>query len=122
MSRLDSHISAVRNKLALTVFLESLAMAGMGLAVVLLIAIVGQKVLDRELSHGMILLGVGLAGAVVGAWIFSLIRRPTSEQAAVKIDETLGLKEKFSTALYCANCPTRLHRRRFSTPNGRQRR
>jgi hypothetical protein len=100
MSRLDSHISSVRNKLALTVFLESLAMAGMGLAVVLLIAIVGQKVLDRELSHGMILLGVGLAGAVVGAWIVSLIRRPTSEQAAVKIDETLGLKEKFSTALY----------------------
>jgi hypothetical protein len=100
MSRLDGHISAVRNKLALTVFLEALAMAGMALAVAMLIAIVGQRVLDRELSHTTILLGIGLAAAIAGAGIFSLIRRPSSQEAAVKIDETLGLKEKFSTALY----------------------
>lgn len=100
MSRLDTHISAVRNKLALTVFLEGLATAGMGLAIVILIAIVGQRVLDRTLSHTMALLGLGLMAAIAGAAIYSLIRRPTSEEAAIRIDEALGLKEKFSTALY----------------------
>ncbi|MGD0542765.1 MAG: hypothetical protein ABSB33_14725, partial [Tepidisphaeraceae bacterium] len=37
---------------------------------------------------------------VLGAWISSIVRRPSADAAAVKIDEALGMKEKFSTALY----------------------
>jgi len=43
---------------------------------------------------------IGVAVTAVAAWIFSLARRPTAETAAMRIDQTLGLKEKYSTALY----------------------
>jgi hypothetical protein len=100
MSRLDNHVAAVQNKLALGVFLEALAWAGMGLGTAVLIALLAERILDRELTHAGRLLGAGAILTLLGAFIYSLVRRPTAEVAAVKIDEALGLKEKFSTALY----------------------
>jgi hypothetical protein len=100
MSRLDYHIATIRNKLALGIFLEALAWAGMGLGVAVLMAIIVERVLDRELSHAAMLMGIGAMVTLLGAFIYSLIRRPTADVAAVKIDEVLGLKEKYSTALY----------------------
>jgi hypothetical protein len=100
MSRLDQHIETVRNKLALGVFLEAWAWTMMGLGVAVLMAVLVERVLDRELAHaGMILLG-GLAVSLLGAFIYSMVRRPTVYGAALRIDEVLGLKEKYSTALY----------------------
>ncbi len=100
MSRLDYHIATIRNKLALGIFLEALAWAGMGLGVAVLMAVIVERVLDRQLGHGAMLLGGGVLVTLLGAVIYSLVRRPTASLAAVKIDEVLGLKEKYSTALY----------------------
>ena len=72
----------------------------MGLGTAVLIAILAERILDRELTHGARLLAAGALVTFVGAFVYSLIRRPNANLAAVKIDEVLGLKEKFSTALY----------------------
>jgi hypothetical protein len=100
MSRLDYHIATIRNKLMLGIFLEALAWAGMGLGVAILMAVIVERVLDRQLAHSAMLIGGGTLVTLLGAFIYSLARRPTEKLAAVKIDEVLGLKEKYSTALY----------------------
>lgn len=100
MSRLDHHILAVRNKLTLGIFLEAWAWTGLLLAVLVLMAIIGQRVLDRAIAHPAQLFWIGVGATVLGAWIYCVVRRPSAELAAVKIDEVMGLKEKFSTALY----------------------
>ncbi|MGA2442965.1 MAG: hypothetical protein ABSH08_18590, partial [Tepidisphaeraceae bacterium] len=82
------------------VFLEAAAWAGTVLAVAIVIAIIGQRVLDRALPHWLMLLGIGFIASAVGALVYSLIRRPSPQTAAMKIDQVLGLKEKYSTALY----------------------
>jgi hypothetical protein len=100
MSRLDQHISAVRNKLTLGIFLNAWALTGLLLAVLVLLAVLGQRLLDRTIAHPAMISLVGISATILVAWIFSVVRRPSAEIAAVKIDEALGLKEKFSTALY----------------------
>ncbi|MGD0137948.1 MAG: hypothetical protein ABSD28_03665 [Tepidisphaeraceae bacterium] len=100
MNRLDNHILTIRNKLALGVFLDAAAWAGTVLAVAIAIAIIGQRVLDRSLPHALMLLGIGFIAGVIGALVYSLIRRPSPQTAAIQIDQVMGLKEKFSTALY----------------------
>jgi hypothetical protein len=100
MSRLDHHVATVQNKLALGIFLDALAWGTLGLGVAVLIAILVERIFDRELTHALILLAAGAGLAVLGAFIYCLIRRPTADTAAVKIDQALGLKEKFSTALF----------------------
>jgi hypothetical protein len=107
MSRLDSHISTIRNKLALAIFLEGLAWEGIALGVIILIVIIGQRVLDRTLWHQYSLLGIGTLAAVLGAFVYSMVRRPSARTAALKIDETLGLKERYSTALYARELDSR---------------
>lgn len=65
-----------------------------------MIVILGQRVLDRALAHSALLFWIGVGAAALAATIYSFVRRPSSEAAAVRIDDALGLKEKFSTALY----------------------
>jgi len=100
MNRLDFHVMSIRNRLALGIFLEALAWAGMGLGAAILVAITAQRVLDRTLNHGGMLLAIGSAVTLLAAFVYSMIHRPTENAAAIKIDQVLGLKEKFSTALY----------------------
>jgi len=101
MTRLDHHVMAVRNKLALATLLDTLARVLTVYGGVVLIAVL----LDR-LFHGRlipmpkILFWIGLGVSSAGALGYALWRRPTQHQAAVAIDERLALKEKFSTALY----------------------
>ena len=66
MSRLDYHIATIRNKLTLGIFLEALAWAGMGLGVAVLMAIIVERVLDRQLSHGAMLMGGGVLITLLG--------------------------------------------------------
>jgi len=100
MSRLDQHILAVRNKLTLGVFLHALAWAGAALGLAIWLAIVGERLLDRLPRHQGTFLWIGILTSVLTATIYSLIRRPSPDVAALAIDQTLGLKEKFSTALF----------------------
>jgi len=100
MSRLDQHILAVRNKLTLAIFLQALAWAGAALGAAIWLVIVGERLLDRLPRHQGTLLWIGILATVLAATIYSLIRRPSPDVAALAIDQTLGLKEKFSTALF----------------------
>ncbi|MCC7350958.1 MAG: hypothetical protein IT446_10340 [Phycisphaerales bacterium] len=100
MSRIDRHIRVVRNKLALGRLVEGLAWTLLGLAGVVLIGVLGVRLFSLEVEGARVWLGVGLAAAVALAVGYAIWRRPGAHEAAVAIDRTLGLKEKFSTALY----------------------
>ena len=97
MSRIDAHVGAVQRKLALAIFIEW----AMKVLAILAGAAVVTIVLQRMIHFGLrpmalfIALGVGLVTALV----LTLINRPSRTAAAVALDERLGLKEKFSTAL-----------------------
>jgi hypothetical protein len=100
MTRLDRHILVVRNRLTIGEFLRFWGGALLYLAVVVLVAVAGQKLLNRLLPHGAILILVGAVVTIFVALIVSLKRRPSPQVAAIAIDRELHLKEKFSTAIY----------------------
>jgi hypothetical protein len=100
MTRLDQHILVVRNKLTLSIFLQALARAGACLGVAIWLVIIGERLLARTAWHQGTLLWIGIAATLSAALVFSLVRRPSRDEAALAIDEALGLKEKFSTALF----------------------
>src|SRR4051812_43879964 len=100
MSRLDRHVDTVQNKLALGEFLIALARALSVFAGLVLLAVLVEKFFHVNLPRQMIWFWSGLGAAALFAFGLALFKRPTRHQAAMKIDETLGLKERFSTALY----------------------
>src|SRR5689334_7680173 len=99
MSRLDRHVAAVQNKLALTRFIESLALAAAVVAGAVLATILTQKLFQVGTPQPWYWLAGAAGVGALTALIVALVRRPTSHDAAVAIDQHLGLKEKFSTAL-----------------------
>ncbi|HRK30533.1 MAG TPA: hypothetical protein PLD59_05595 [Tepidisphaeraceae bacterium] len=103
MSRLDQHIASVRNKLALTQFVHALAWTLLILATLVLLYIVVSRLLRVELPHQPYLLFGGAGAAALAAVVLGVVRRPSHAAAAVAIDQRLGLKEKFSTALQLRN-------------------
>lgn len=100
MSRLDYHVAKVQGKLLLTSVLRALAGSLLVYAGVVWVTILVGKLFDLRLPREWAWFWVGLGVAVVLAVAHALWRRPTRQRAAVAIDEKLGLKEKFSTALY----------------------
>lgn len=100
MSRLDRHVSTVRTRMTLGVWLRAMAWAGIAYAIVVWAAILIDKLVRVHLPRESIWFWAGLGATIVGSLIYALIRRPTAHEAAVAIDERLALKEKFSTALY----------------------
>src|SRR5689334_21948597 len=103
MSRLDYHVSVVRTKLALARFLSSLAWTLLAFAAVVTVYIVFERASRIGLPRKMDFFWGALATSVVAAIGYAILRRPTPQLAAVAIDRELGLKEKFSTALYIRN-------------------
>src|SRR5579862_2421943 len=98
MSRLDQHIAMVRNKFTLSIFLRTLALVGMYFVGLICFVIGIEHRFNKTLPHHGLLLMIG-AGVTAGvALAFALWKRPTMKATAVAIDETLGLKEKYSTA------------------------
>jgi hypothetical protein len=100
MSRLDTHILIVRNKLMLSLFLRAAAWSASIFLGVVWLTIILERVLDRSLRHERALFWIGLGISALVAGIYSFARRPTRQAAAVAIDDSLKLKEKYSTALY----------------------
>ncbi len=100
MSRLDRHVAFVQNKHAISRFVDGLAWALLVYAAVICVAVVVDRLAHVRPPRAAIWLLAGLGVAVLAALAFAVIRRPSPEQAAVAIDDRLGLKEKFSTALY----------------------
>src|SRR5947208_1732599 len=105
MSRLDQHVGRVQNKLALGRFINALAWATLIVSAAILVAIVIDKIIVLGLPARKVWIGIwsALGVASLGALAWAILRRPSRFAAAVAIDETLGLKEKFSTALYIRN-------------------
>jgi hypothetical protein len=100
MSQLDHHVAKVQGKMLTTGLLQALAWSLLAYGGVVWLVILITRLLGFGIWRKWTLLGVGLAIACVVALVFALRRRPTPQVAAVAIDERLGLKEKFSTALY----------------------
>src|SRR5439155_6457341 len=100
MSRLDRHVMAVQNKLALDRFVGALAWASIFYAAAVWVGVLVYKVLRVKPPHTAWWLWGGVGACALVALIWALIRRPTAHEAAIAIDEKLALKEKFSTALY----------------------
>jgi hypothetical protein len=100
MSRLDRHVAAVQNKLMLGRMLEGLAWAGLVFVALVWLAILINRLFQFALPRQEVWFWAGLAAAIVAAMVYAFVRRPDRHRAAVLIDQRLGLKEKFSTALY----------------------
>jgi len=100
MPRLDDHVSAVRNRMALNLFIIALGWLSAGLAAVVLLAVLLDRIFLLYPPRPDLWLYGGAAGIVVAAVAYAFQKRPDPRQAAVPIDQKLGLKERISTALY----------------------
>src|SRR3954466_1318086 len=100
MSRLDYHVAKVQGKMLLTGMLHALAWTLLIYGGVVWLVILGTRLLGYEMPHPRIWVAATLGAVVIATAIYALLRKPTREVAAIAIDERLGLKEKFSTALY----------------------
>ncbi len=72
----------------------------LGFAAGVWIAVLLAKFAQVHLPRESVWFFAFLGAAVVGAFLWAMARRPSSQHAAVAIDQKLGLKEKYSTALY----------------------
>ena len=99
MSRLDQHVSAVRNKLAIEKFIIAIAWALLIFAAACLLVIVVNRAFQWTLPKLSWWFYGGLGVSLLSAIVIAMLRRPDQHAAAVAIDQKLGLKEKFSTAL-----------------------
>lgn len=100
MSRLDQHVDAVRGKMALATLVRYWAWAGIALCAAILLMVLLGRLFQVHLPRSIIWFWAALGAAIVVPIVLTALRRPTARQAAVAIDERLGLREKFSTALY----------------------
>src|SRR4051794_19755803 len=100
MSRLDSHLMAVQNKLALNRFLDALAVSVPIFALAVWATRRAERIFGLHVPNFMIWLSAGAALAVAAALAYAVWRRPSAYEAAVKIDEKLNTKDKFATALH----------------------
>ncbi|RYG63736.1 hypothetical protein EON77_20600, partial [bacterium] len=112
MSQLEHHVSVVRSREGTSRALAALAWALVGVATLAVVAILLEKLLlwrpdapSYRWLGGKPWLALGVAGgaAIVASILWGVRRRPSVQDAAVALDERLGTKEKFSTALYLQN-------------------
>src|SRR6478609_8113834 len=100
MSRLDYHVNKVQAKMLLTSMLRALAWSLLVYGGVAWLVILGSRLFSIGLPKPWIWFAASVSVAVLVAIVYAMMRKPTRELAAIAIDERLGLKEKFSTALY----------------------
>ena len=100
MSRLDEHVGTVRLKMTFAEFIRALPWGIAALAWITALIILVHKYSPFVLPRPGVWFLVGAGAALLVPILFAIRRRPTVRQAAVAIDQRLGLKEKFSTALY----------------------
>lgn len=99
MSRLDRHVHSVRNKLAMQRFVYAVAWTTCLFAAACLLAILLSRSFQWTLPKPAWWFWGGAGLAALAAGVVAVLKRPTLAAAAVAIDQKLGLKEKFSTAL-----------------------
>src|SRR5215831_14907374 len=99
MSRLDQHVAAVQNKLALERFVQALVWTLFAFAAAVTVDILVARLFHYQLPYPRAWFWTACAFAFVSALIYAIAKRPSQKAAAVAIDEKLGLREKISTAL-----------------------
>jgi hypothetical protein len=100
MTRLDRHVAFVQSKLALGKFLYALGFTIAFWLATVALAVIVDRVFQIRLPKPTAFFWAGAATATLAAVIYSLIKKPKPHEAAVAIDQALGLKEIFSTALF----------------------
>ena len=97
---IQSHVAAVRRKMILQRFVRRFALTLLVLGAAVWGVALALRLFATHLPGGpWVWIGGGVAVAAVVAYLMALRNAPTPFDAAVAIDERLGLKEKFSTAL-----------------------
>ena len=97
---IESHVAAVRRKMILQRFVRRFALTLLVLGAAVWGVALVLRLFAMHLPGGpWVWIGGGVAVAAVAAYLLALRNAPTKHDAAVAIDDRLGLKEKFSTAL-----------------------
>lgn len=99
MSRLDQQVDAVRRRLLEQRFLHFLAGSVLIAAATLTVVILIARLFAIALPPQTWLVGGTALAAVLAAIVLTITGGPSRAAAAVQIDQTLQLKERFSTAL-----------------------
>jgi hypothetical protein len=99
MSQLDRHVAAVRNRLALGLFFQALALTALIFCGAVLLMVIIEKLLAWSPPLEWIWIAGGAGLAVIIAGVAAIRRRPSALAAAAAIDQKLKLDEKISTAL-----------------------
>ena len=100
MSRLDRHVTFVQGKLTTSIFVDALSVTVAAFFGAVAVAILFDRTLQLVLPHPQVWALSTLGVAVAAALAFAVVRKPDAHTAAVEIDRRLGLKEKYSTALF----------------------
>src|SRR5438067_2426530 len=103
MSRLDRHVAFVQGKLAFGRFLAALALTTLAFCAAVWLGVLIDRIFQLHPPRPGTFVWAGLAVAVLAAVVYSLVRKPSAHEAAVAIDERLGLKEKFRKELFVRN-------------------
>lgn len=99
MSRLDQLIDAVRTRFLVQKLLDYGAWTLCCAAGVVLLLILVARIFLITLPPYTLLMGGAAVLAILVALVLALVHSPSREGTAIKVDEVLGLKERFSTAL-----------------------
>jgi hypothetical protein len=99
MASLQRHLEAARSRLALAAGVRALGPCAVAGAAVATAAVLSGKLVGLGVPDWRIGAGVLVGGALVGAGVWAALRRPAADRAAVALDEALGTKDRFSTAL-----------------------
>jgi hypothetical protein len=100
MGRLDRHVTMVQSKLTLERFFAALGYCIVIFFAAVLLVVLVDRFIGVAPPRAVIWFWSALGVAAVAAFVLAMIHKPTAHQAAVFIDERLGLNEKFSTALF----------------------
>lgn len=107
--KLKRDLAAVRRRLFLRAFGQGWIICTCVILLLLAIAMAlfaelhfrgsAKSLVDAELQHRLILLAAGLAGGLVVAFLWALIRRTDSVKAGAVLDRELHLKDRITTFL-----------------------
>ncbi|MEM6561696.1 MAG: hypothetical protein AAF656_08850, partial [Planctomycetota bacterium] len=99
MSHLHKHVAAVRTRMLFGDLLRRAAVTLLIAGAALWLYVIVARVFAVRLPGEIYWLAGGAVLAIVAAGIWAFINRPAEHEAAVAIDEKLGLKSKFASAL-----------------------
>lgn len=102
---IDRHVQQVQRRLVLKHAILSLGRALFVVALLAAIAVALRTFAQLHLPRPMLWLYAALAISMLVALILGLRSKPAPLTAAAHIDDALGLKEKFGTAMYVRNGP-----------------